>query len=137
MRDVETIEKDLNDAVELLHEIDQSIKTVEQNLVALRAARKELAGSAYGTAYGRIRQLRYELEQAKHRERQTTLTKVVWIGQTDVDSEHLVSRVTSKRIYIQQLGYTREEQFRRDGTAISRWDDRQIDIDRTFPGGLK
>lgn len=108
------------------------IAELESTLAAKKERREEIVGSSWGRRTGKIGDLKEERERSLLWENDAELPKVVWMEESEWDTDiRVVSRVTPKRIFVRRYGWRSETQYHRDGTPVSGYG-RSIDVEATL-----
>jgi hypothetical protein len=129
------IRQELEDAKSRLKSLEGERERIEKRLAEVKPEIERLGGGFWGRGRGTINKLGDDLSLAMLREQDAEKPRVVFSKAPNWGSEYVVSRVTPKRIFLRSPGSKREEQYYKDGTAVS--SSGVIDIEATFPGGLK
>jgi hypothetical protein len=129
------IRQELEDSRAKLESLEGERDRIEKRLKEIKPEIERLGGGFFGRSDGRITRLEGYLSLALLCEEDAEKPRVVFSKAPSWGSEYVVSRVTPKRIFLRSPGSKREEQYYKDGTAVS--GSSVIDIAATFPEGLK
>lgn len=112
-------------------ELRSSIRATEKVLAADIGALKNLTGTHYSIG-GDLPYTRRQIENLERKIEDSKKTRVVWEERSDCKGDHIIDKVTSKRIAVKRIGGTLCEQFNRDGTPVSKLIRQKIDLKATF-----
>lgn len=129
---------EIEQAEETLRQLKEELVDVKHKLEEAKALEKraeQLDGGFWGRdkGGGLIGRAAEKVAELKHIAAQKLLPKVVFLkksGWSRDDAEYVVEKVTPKRIFVQQIGCTRSQQYDRDGKEIS--GSGTIDMKATF-----
>ncbi len=122
------IKAELEQCVARVAELD---RIIEQGKEAAKEREVYESTNIFSKKDGRIQRLRELLDEAVLRESDESRVPVVWLaGYFSAPCNHIVDKITAKRIFTRSKGYTRCDQFNLDGTPVA-WGP-SIDIKATF-----
>lgn len=116
-------------------EVATLITACEKQLLDLKNEWIDLKGSVWGRRDGLVTKLHTELKYANLRVADQDASRVVWqnIPERPPKGEWIVEKVTPKRIFIRQPGWTNAKQYKRDGVPVAAcFTDAFIDVEATL-----
>lgn len=132
-------------SAELQHELDAKMKEakdvkkqiviMEEKLEILKNRIGKLTGGMWNPDGGEINNLTKKIVAAKLWESHSDCPAVVFYNGKPAFSNNndlVVHKVTAKQIQICYRGKCQTDRFNLDGTSVSTWNERQIDIRKTF-----
>lgn len=129
---------EIEQAEETLRLLKKELVDVKQKLEEAKALEKraeQLDGGFWGRdkGGGLIGKAAEKVAELKHIESQKSMRRVVFLkkpGWSREEAEFVVEKVTPKRIFVQQIGNKRSDQYDREGNAIGGYG--VIDMKATF-----
>jgi chromosome segregation ATPase len=113
--------------------LNAKLKRIQAQEEKIKKRLKELEGGFRD--FGEIQRAEHDLKILVRRQTDSKLPKIIW--EVAPDDEWVVDKVTQKRIFARRVGGSHVEQFTHDGKSIRSYFDIVINIEETFPEGVK
>ena len=127
-RNISEIESDIKVLKDEVLVIDREYKELEDRLAWIKLRRRQIVGSFYVHGDGELARLNSELDDAKLLEEHKSLPRVVWSSE-GFGGDWVITRVTPKRIYVSELGDSREIHFDKvTGERPGGWYSHKLDV---------
>jgi hypothetical protein len=135
---IDEAKQKVNDLLQESNRLKDELASAEATAKRARERLGKIEGSPWDRYSGELARAKSELAAAERDEADKTLPRVVWAeGFEPQDGDWVLEKVTPKRICVRKAGSNETELFNHDGMHISRGRKLRIDIEKTFPEGLK
>lgn len=126
-----TLYNELADMEATAGTLKHAIQQAEALLSDQKAAHKSLIGTHFSP--GAIPHKRDEIEKLRREIEDRKKPVVVWdVPPGWAEGDHIVDKITPKRIVVRRIGHTPSDQFNRDGTTVSKYSTAVIDVKATL-----